>query len=110
MRFSIVIAIGLCATSAHADMLKIGETGVTAYDVFACKSANDFDRWRQFIAANDMVAVARFQLSKIDSGACDHIPGGVKVRIENSSVSERYCVRPVGDIECLWTGTASIGR
>jgi hypothetical protein len=75
---------------------------VTMANWVSCKSFDDTKRLRELIRSHDMAAVSRFIGIKEPAGECRYLPKGTVATVEDSNWYGYYCIRPEGDIDCLW--------
>ncbi|TIS37545.1 MAG: hypothetical protein E5W95_18210 [Mesorhizobium sp.] len=75
---------------------------------FGCLALNDFNRAVDFANQNDIAAFKKFIGQKVPSGECRSLHKGQAVFEEQTSGDGRICVRPKGDIDCVWTDRAII--
>jgi hypothetical protein len=68
----------------------------------SCKAFDDTKRLRELIRSADMVAVSHFIAIKEPTGECRYLPKGTVATVEDSNWYGYYCIRPEGDINCLW--------
>ncbi|MES0218030.1 hypothetical protein NKL07_22035 [Mesorhizobium sp. C280B] len=84
------------------------EPQTIATEGFGCLALRDFERAVQFADQDDAEAFKKFVEQKGETGDCRSLHKGQSVFLENTSGSGRICVRPKGDIECLWTGSTIV--
>jgi hypothetical protein len=75
---------------------------VTMANWVSCKSFDDTRRLSGLIRSADMVAVSYFIAIKEPTGECRYLPKGTGAIVEDSNWYGYYCIRPEGDIDCLW--------
>jgi hypothetical protein len=109
MRF-ILISMLLTVPVLAAPRVAIGENGFTEHEVYACKAQADRDKFNQLIASDDALAVGRFMSLKEGRRECVLLPAGLRVHVDTASVFGVYCVRPVGQIDCLWTDDTAVRK
>lgn len=82
------------------------ETRTVSVEGFGCLALQDFERSVTFAAQDDAAALTKFMAQKSSVGDCRPLHVGQAVFIENSSDNGRICLRPKGDVDCLWTSGA----
>ena len=75
---------------------------VTIANWASCKSFDDTKRLGELIRSDEIVAVSRFIAIKEPTSECRYLPKGTVATVEDSNWYGYYCIRPEGDIDCLW--------
>jgi hypothetical protein len=89
----------------------LGETGTTNRKVFACSSKETYENFFRLVIAKDLDAMNKFAQTYALNGQCRFLEIGAQVRVEEMPVfSDNFCVRPVGDMRCVWTNTGLVQR
>jgi hypothetical protein len=87
-----------------AEHIYAGERGVFKFTAPACKTEDEFTKLHRLIIAEDKAAQSAFLLSRVASGECRMVPEGTIAAPEPLlRFSDNFCVRPLGQVECLWT-------
>jgi hypothetical protein len=67
--------------------------------------------YEQLLGDMDVPALNAFVRSRTVTGQCREIAKGTEVVVDQSpSMIDDFCVRPVGEPDCLWTNTGWIRR
>lgn len=93
-----------------SDSLKIGRQYDVADTLIACTDRADFDQFVPLAAAKDYVAFDRLRRLRNAQGRCVDLPKGRAVYLDDFSVWGRVCVRPAGDIACVWTTGKALAK
>jgi hypothetical protein len=88
------------SSSSGSEYFSVGNTLYSKFDVlYACRTNEDADKLGDMLKQQDHAAITRTLL-----GPCKDLskPGGLYVE-KTKMFSDNLCVRPQGQIDCLWT-------
>ncbi|RWC91689.1 MAG: hypothetical protein EOS72_03270 [Mesorhizobium sp.] len=88
--------------AAAADIETVTQKG------YGCLEKADFIRSVEFASADDQAAFTKFIQPKFADGSCVRFAQGDKVYLEHSVVNGPICIRPKGEVHCLWTDPSVI--
>jgi hypothetical protein len=92
------------ALNGEDDSLALGEHGfVSVSKLLGCVQIAEFEEYQLLLEDMDVPALNAFVRSHSITGQCREIGRGVEVVVEQSPLSDQFCVRPVDEASCLWT-------
>jgi len=105
----------------EAYRLTIGDRGVMTFSAFGCQTENQLRKGLRklrkgltpIIGPNkdDQASLKTFLKLRALRGVCDFLLAGTEVMIENAPRrNDNFCVRPIGEVNCLWTNRAWVKR
>jgi hypothetical protein len=90
--------------AAKLDYPALGQRGsVSISKLLGCVQINDVQQYQTLLEDMDVPALNAFVRSHILAGQCREIERGVELLVEQSPLSDQFCVRPVDASGCLWT-------
>ena len=79
---------------------------VSLSKILACVQLDEMEHYERLLSEIDVPALNVFVRSRNLSGQCREIAKGAEVVVDQSAFpSDNFCVRPVGEPDCLWTNT-----
>ena len=101
---ALLVGTAVASAQANAAPQSLGETGEMRRELIVCRSRSEFENVVSIMVAHDQEAYERFKATRVRSGECRFLPQGQAVTVTQAPLfSEIVCVRPAGEIECLWT-------
>ena len=79
--------------------------------VIGCWSKETFEQYGRLVRARDLDAAEKFAFTYSMNGQCRLLDNGLRVRVEEMPFfNDNFCVRPAGEIHCLWTNKGWVQR
>jgi hypothetical protein len=105
----------------EAYRLTTGDRGVMTFSTFGCQTEAQFRKGlrkfrkgpRPIIGPNkdDQASLKTFLKLRELRGVCDFLLAGTEVVIERAPRrNDNFCVRPIGQVDCLWTNRGWVKR
>jgi hypothetical protein len=84
---------------------------VSLSKILGCVRLDEMQHYEQLLGDMDVPALNAFVRSRTVTGQCREIAKGTEVVVDQSpSMIDDFCVRPVGEPDCLWTNAGWIRR